>query len=838
MKNNELDKKKLPSSSSESEYLRKKKHRMKNINHNMNSIDVSKKNYEKNYIEIKDKLKELKHNNKRENGNSMKYKNYSLKEKEILREDNIRDKKKIPEKFEIKKGSSHNTSDLLVNRKDKQKIREDLRKKLEKYKRENKICDNIYKSSSNDQNSFSDKEASSRSSRRESISKSISQNRSTNTSHSNNSTLRKSERSNSDRSIYKKRKYKSYRKSFSSSSKEDSRDDRNIRTKKRNTNVSSKSVSSSSSSSRNSETESYKKSISNDDTDNSYKKLKRKKKNFYGKDNNNLDDKNRKTKYNFIEKNNNNLHKKFFMHDNNMIYNKGKNFKYLYNNITGEKIEVKYPRIPLGYHTTKESWKNYTKWLQKKNSYRFSLNFDQHKIFRRSSSLSPTTWEKYVNISDDEEKKKEKTEEVDEKIEKKENIQENEKNKLNNEDTNKKLKEHGNNTKEFSLDFSTMSSLSCLETESVNEKKKNTKKHDNKSKRERKNEKKKKKEKIKKHHIDKKNNREYKLRKEKKKKEKKKEKKKKEKKKKKHHKKDDALVKKKDKRNNKSHKKKKSKDSKKYNRKNKSKYKKNRKHSKSIDRDEGNTSDTSEQISTSMTSLSFLNEEYDFLDKNLNSNNKNNKECINEDSCDLIKDNKINKEEEKREDEKENLPKEKTKDCEENIFHKNNSLKIDEGDISNKKDKVEEEAYSYHDKSSDNESIGPKPLDINVKLANKQIDYGMAMMPGEGQAIAQFVQKGKRIPRRGEVGLSAEAIEKFESIGYVMSGSRHKRMNAIRMRKENQVYSAEEQRALAMFNYEERTNRENALINDLKEILRKQNETILNETLNKNKNDN
>ena len=41
-----------------------------------------------------------------------------------------------------------------------------------------------------------------------------------------------------------------------------------------------------------------------------------------------------------------------------------------------------------------------------------------------------------------------------------------------------------------------------------------------------------------------------------------------------------------------------------------------------------------------------------------------------------------------------------------------------------------------------------------------------------------------------------------------MSGSRHKRMNAVRMRKENQVYSAEEKRALAMFNYEEKQKRE------------------------------
>lgn len=44
-------------------------------------------------------------------------------------------------------------------------------------------------------------------------------------------------------------------------------------------------------------------------------------------------------------------------------------------------------------------------------------------------------------------------------------------------------------------------------------------------------------------------------------------------------------------------------------------------------------------------------------------------------------------------------------------------------------------------------------------------------------------------------------------------------MNAVRIRKENQVYSAEEQRALAMYNYEERANRESQLISDLKEML-------------------
>ena len=41
-----------------------------------------------------------------------------------------------------------------------------------------------------------------------------------------------------------------------------------------------------------------------------------------------------------------------------------------------------------------------------------------------------------------------------------------------------------------------------------------------------------------------------------------------------------------------------------------------------------------------------------------------------------------------------------------------------------------------------------------------------------------------------------------------MSGSRHSRMNAIRIRKENQVYSAEEKAALAMINHEEQMARE------------------------------
>ena len=98
-------------------------------------------------------------------------------------------------------------------------------------------------------------------------------------------------------------------------------------------------------------------------------------------------------------------------------------------------------------------------------------------------------------------------------------------------------------------------------------------------------------------------------------------------------------------------------------------------------------------------------------------------------------------------------------------------------------------------------------------------DYGGALRPGEGTAMAQYAAEGKRIPRRGEVGLKAEEIEQFESQGFVMSGSRHKRMNAVRIRKENQVYSAEEKRALAMFNFEERQQRENTILAEFKSMM-------------------
>lgn len=52
-----------------------------------------------------------------------------------------------------------------------------------------------------------------------------------------------------------------------------------------------------------------------------------------------------------------------------------------------------------------------------------------------------------------------------------------------------------------------------------------------------------------------------------------------------------------------------------------------------------------------------------------------------------------------------------------------------------------------------------------------------------------------------------------------MSGSRHSRMNAIRIRKENQIYSAEEKAALAMFNFEENRKKEQNILADMQRLV-------------------
>ena len=67
--------------------------------------------------------------------------------------------------------------------------------------------------------------------------------------------------------------------------------------------------------------------------------------------------------------------------------------------------------------------------------------------------------------------------------------------------------------------------------------------------------------------------------------------------------------------------------------------------------------------------------------------------------------------------------------------------------------------------------------------------------------------------------MTSEEISKYEDDGWVMSGSRHRRMEAVRLRKENQIYSADEKRALAMFSKEERVKKENKILGQFRGMI-------------------
>jgi len=120
------------------------------------------------------------------------------------------------------------------------------------------------------------------------------------------------------------------------------------------------------------------------------------------------------------------------------------------------------------------------------------------------------------------------------------------------------------------------------------------------------------------------------------------------------------------------------------------------------------------------------------------------------------------------------------------------------------------------EEEEDEDVIGPK-LPQKVQLTHREM--GTALLPGEGSAMAAYVAEGKRIPRRGEIGLTSEEIVRYEEEGWVMSGSRHRRMEAVRLRKENQIYSADEKRALAMFSKEERQKRENKILGEFRDMV-------------------
>ncbi|XP_003272042.1 NKAP-like protein [Nomascus leucogenys] len=170
---------------------------------------------------------------------------------------------------------------------------------------------------------------------------------------------------------------------------------------------------------------------------------------------------------------------------------------------------------------------------------------------------------------------------------------------------------------------------------------------------------------------------------------------------------------------------------------------------------------------------------------------------------------------------KEKKKKHKTK---KNKKKKNKKTKKESSDSSCKdsEEELSEDTWMEQPNVADTmDLIGPEAPIIHTSQDEKPLNYGHALLPGEGAAMAEYVKAGKRIPRRGEIGLTSEEIASFECSGYVMSGSRHRRMEAVRLRKENQIYSADEKRALASFNQEERRQRENKILASFREMVYK-----------------
>ena len=131
------------------------------------------------------------------------------------------------------------------------------------------------------------------------------------------------------------------------------------------------------------------------------------------------------------------------------------------------------------------------------------------------------------------------------------------------------------------------------------------------------------------------------------------------------------------------------------------------------------------------------------------------------------------KKKEKKKKHRAKKPKKKTKKTKKESSDK--SCKDSEGELP-------EDIWIEQSKIADNMAvIGPEAPIIHTSQDEKPLNYGHALLPGEGAAMAEYVKAGKRIPRRGEIGLRSEEIASFECLGYVMSGSRHRRMEAVQI---------------------------------------------------------
>ena len=132
------------------------------------------------------------------------------------------------------------------------------------------------------------------------------------------------------------------------------------------------------------------------------------------------------------------------------------------------------------------------------------------------------------------------------------------------------------------------------------------------------------------------------------------------------------------------------------------------------------------------------------------------------------------------------------------------------------KDKAKETNGVFYDKDASPSAKSDYPVSLSVK---RNGEYGGQVDQGEAAAILPYIQSGKRVPRRGEIGLTAEEIAGYERAGYVMSGNRNVYMTTMRMKKEAAVIGLEEERRMRALAMEAKRRREAQLVESLRAMI-------------------
>lgn len=194
----------------------------------------------------------------------------------------------------------------------------------------------------------------------------------------------------------------------------------------------------------------------------------------------------------------------------------------------------------------------------------------------------------------------------------------------------------------------------------------------------------------------------------------------------------------------------------------KGKLKKNKKCKRKASGSDSST-DSSENSSTSSNSASSS-DSSDSEDDISESNSKDNNEIWVEKDVSKHSKGKIKKSSKKHE-----RKEKKKKDKKKKKKHEKSLSKSDvKKEYASRGDSIKR-SFNENNTVNDEDEFGPV---LRQTSALNQKDFGRALLPGEGAAMAAYIAEGKRIPRRGEIGLTSEEIANFESVGYVMSGSR------------------------------------------------------------------